>query len=241
MARQRDILCLIPARGGSKGIPRKNVRKLCGKPLISYTIEAAQQADLGRVVVSTDDYEIASVSREFGLDHVLDRPSALASDTASSIDVVLHAVDQLYEERADCWVCLLQPTSPLRNAADIECAVELSRAENADVVSVCEARKPLSWYYRMDHDRRLEAAAGESTASRRQEAFPCYLPNGAIYVFAPEALDLEEPDLLSGSRGVVMPFERSVDIDDEVDWLLAEAIVTGSLAAVRQRLFDKDQ
>lgn len=216
--RHKKVLALVTARGGSKGLPRKNVLPAGGRPLIAWTIGAATGAEfVSRVAVSTDDDEIMEAARAWGADVPFQRPPALASDTAASIDVVLHALEQLpgYD-----YVVLLQPTSPLRTAADIDAALRLAEASGAPAcVSVCEAAQSPYWMYRLDGDGRL-ASLLESpvTASRRQDLPPVYVLNGAIYVARVDWLRETRSFLGTGCIAYPMPVERSLDIDTPEDF-----------------------
>jgi len=212
------VLGLIPARGGSKGIPRKNVRSIAGKPLIAWTIEAALAAsDLDAVVVTTDDPEIAEVARTHGASVPFMRPAALAADDTPGIDPVLHALEML--PGFDRLV-LLQPTSPLRVTADISEAIALS-ADHGDcnVVGVSEARHS-AWTFPAASDGTLDLGVLDQ-AVRRQDLPVRYALNGAIYVTPVDRLRERRSFLVPGTRPYIMPPERSVDIDDPLDWKLA--------------------
>lgn len=171
------ILGLIPARGGSKGIPRKNIKLLAGKPLIAWTIEAALDSScFARLIVSTDDAEIASVARQYGAEVPFLRPAELASDAASSMDVVLHGLDWLAQAAQSLpgLVMLLQPTSPLRTPEDIQAAITLQTEKNAEaVVSVCEAAHPVQWLRRLGPEGELLPYQTDPELSRRQDPSPC--------------------------------------------------------------------
>jgi CMP-N,N'-diacetyllegionaminic acid synthase len=231
-SRMTDTLLLIPARGGSKGLPRKNLLELAGVPLIGHTIRAALKANLGRVVVSTDDDEIAGVSEDFGAEVPFLRPPSLASDQATSAEVALHAIDELQIQGA---ICLLQPTSPLRRTSDITGAHQLFCASGEAVIGVSTTNKPLSWHHEMSEDGHL-IATSDQIAGRRQEVRSLVIPNGAVYVTSVLSLRHHKSFFPPKSRGWLMPPERAVDIDDELDWILAEAIITGKLAEVRAKL-----
>jgi CMP-N-acetylneuraminic acid synthetase len=221
-----EILVLIPARGGSKGVPRKNVRLLAQKPLIAYTIEAALAANVGRVVVSTDDEEIAQAARQAGAEIPFMRPAELATDTASSIDVVLHAVDTLYPDKPQPAICLLQPTSPFRSADDVSGAVERFLESGKPVVGVTAAEKPPQWLLRMDEHGGLQRYLdADDEVSRRQDAEQLFWPNGAIYVLSAEELHRTRQAIPPGALPWPMPARRSLDIDTELDWSIAEALV----------------
>jgi CMP-N-acetylneuraminic acid synthetase len=175
-----NVLALIPARGGSKGIPRKNIQLLAGKPLIGWTIDAAKQAScINRIVVTTEDDEIAGVARELGADVPFMRPAELAADETPGIAPVLHAIEQLPEFD---WVLLLQPTSPLRTHADIEAIWYLCRDRGASsAVSVTEVAKHPSWVYTRDDRGRIQTfIAGRPDVTRRQDLPAAYALNGAL-------------------------------------------------------------
>ncbi|MFV0624699.1 cytidylyltransferase domain-containing protein [Sphingomonas sp. ac-8] len=215
-----SILGLIPARGGSKGIPRKNVLPMAGKPLIAWTIEAALAAgNIDRVVVTTDDAEIAEVASQHGADVPFLRPADLARDETPGIDPVLHAIDALpgYD-----IVVLLQPTSPLRTAADIDAAAAMART-GTGVVSVTEAPHA-GWIFEMNAGGALDIGAAPPP-TRRQDMPTRYALNGAIYVADTKELRESRSFLLPGAIGYVMPAERSVDIDGPLDWRLAELLL----------------
>lgn len=218
------LLALIPARGGSKGVPRKNVRPIAGKPLIGWTIDAALAAGVfDRVVVSTEDPEIAETARACGADVPFMRPAELSADDTPGIAPVLHALDELPD--FDVLV-LLQPTSPLRSAADIASVVALARSRGArSVVSVCEPDAHPQWTYRMGGDGVLAPWEAATGAARRQDLEPAYALNGAIY-YAECALVRESGALVGpGTIGYPMPAERSIDIDTPLDWQIAELLL----------------
>lgn len=224
-----NILALIPARGGSKGVPRKNVKLLAGKPLIVWTIDAALKASgLTRVVVSTDDPEIAETSRRYGAEVPFLRPAELASDKASSVDVTMHAVAWLEDNqryRPD-FILLLQPTSPLRTASDIEAAIAVQRNKKAQaVVSVCKVTHPPQWLRRLGPDGELLPWQDGIEPSWRQDADPVYQLNGAIYLIRTEALVNKKSFFPDGTFAYIMPHERSLDIDTSWDFYLAELIL----------------
>ena len=219
------LLAVIPSRGGSKGIPRKNIKPLAGKPLLGWTIDAAKQAScVDRVVLSTEDEEIATVGRELGAEVPFMRPAELAADDTPGIAPVLHIIKQLPEFD---WVLLLQPTSPLRIAEDIEGIVEfcLSRA-GTSAVSVCEVAKHPYWMYKRDKSDRLQplmTSAPEIT--RRQDLPPAYALNGELYLSRTDRL-LESGSFIDQETlCYVMPSDRSVDLDTPQDWLWVEHII----------------
>jgi CMP-N,N'-diacetyllegionaminic acid synthase len=207
----RRVLALIPARGGSKGIPGKNIRVVGGKPLLAYTAEAALAARcVDRVVVSTDDEAIADAARAAGCDVPFMRPAELASDTAGSVDVALHALSQL--PGYDVLV-LLQPTSPLRTADDVDAACALLANGAASCVSVCAVEEHPWWMYRIDGGRLLPLMPDAKRATRRQDLPAVYSLNGAIYAIDAKRLSEQRGFVGEDTAAYVMPAERSLDID----------------------------
>lgn len=215
-------LGLIPARGGSKGIPRKNVLPIAGRPLIAWTIAAARAASaIDRVVVTTDDAEIAAVAAEHGAEVPFLRPAELARDETPGIDPVLHALDML--PGVDTLV-LLQPTSPLRTADDIDAAAALSAAHDGATVVGVTAAAHAGWTFAMDAGGVLDIGTA-GIAARRQDMVPQFTLNGAIYVSAVDRLRAMHSFLTPGTVGYPMPLERSVDIDTTFDWRVAEMLL----------------
>ena len=222
-----STLALIPARGGSKGIPRKNIRSIAGKPLIVWTIEAALRSTLlDAVVVSTDDAEIAAVARLAGATVPFLRPAALALDGTPGIDPVLHALGAMPGYGA---VLLLQPTSPLRSTADIDACLQLAMAQRAvSVVSVSEPDTHPYWTYRLGDDQTLERFVDAPTVARRQDLPPLFALNGALYYAQADWLMQGRRLVAPETLAYVMPRERSVDIDTLLDWQLAELLLKAS-------------
>lgn len=215
---------LIPARGGSKGIPRKNIKELAGKPLIVWTIEAALRSSLlSAVVVSTDDSEIANIAREAGAQVPFMRPSELAQDSTPGIDPVMHAVAHLPGFDS---VLLLQPTSPLRTTKDIDECLRLATLRQASsVVSVSDAETHPYWTYRLAGDLKLEKFVDALSVARRQDLPHAYMLNGAMY-FAEITWLLQSGTLINQETlAYVMPRERSVDLDSPIDWKFAELLM----------------
>lgn len=221
-------LFLITARGGSKGIPGKNIRPLGGKPLICHSIDHARQfADDADICLSTDSEEIAGVAREYGLEVPFIRPAELATDTAGSYGVILHALDH-YRSRGIEYdrVVLLQPTSPLRTSEDIAAAIGLWKPEIDMVVSVTEAKaNPYYDAFEKGSDGFLHISKGEGKYTRRQDAPEVWQFNGAVYVMSVPSL-LEGP--MGSFRRIVpspMSREHSVDLDTPLDWMIAEYLL----------------
>jgi len=218
---------LIPARGGSKGIPRKNIKLIAGKPLIVWTIEAALRSRmLDAVVVSTEDEEIAAVARGAGAQVPFMRPLELAQDDSPGLAPVMHALDQLPQFDA---VLLLQPTSPMRTTADIDACLRLAAERGApSVVSVCEPDTHPYWTYRVNEQLLLERLIDGAEASRRQDLPPVAALNGALYYA--EAAWLRRNGALIGAATLAykMTREHSVDLDTPLDWKLAEILLKES-------------
>ncbi|MEX0287217.1 MAG: hypothetical protein AB3N23_21635 [Paracoccaceae bacterium] len=227
------VLALIPARGGSKGLPRKNVLDLLGRPLIAWTVEAALNARcVTRTVVSTDDDEIAAAAVAAGADVPFARPDALASDTATSLDVVLHALDTLEAEGETFdFVALLQPTSPLRTAAHLDAAWDrLSTQQAPSCVSVCEVETSPYLMMSLQDDGRIKPVIDpEGRSLRRQDLPAVYELNGAIYITATAELRHTGKFVTEQTVGFVMPRSVSIDIDNRADFDAALAVMKEAL------------
>ncbi len=219
-----SLLALIPARGASKGIPRKNIRSFCGKPLLQWSIDVALAAPcVDRVVVSTDDPEIADVARVGGAEVPFLRPSELASDSSPGIAPVLHALQQLPEVSS---VLLLQPTSPLRRVEDVEAIFALYLQAGHDaLVSVTPSSKHPAWMFGLSPTQVLQPLMNLPHASCRQQLPPAYVLNGALYLASRSFLEREHTFLTSNTVAYVMPPERSVDIDSPLDWQWGEFLM----------------
>jgi CMP-N,N'-diacetyllegionaminic acid synthase len=229
------IVALISARGGSKGVPRKNVLPVAGKPLIAWTIAAALGSrQIDRLIVTTDDAEIAEVSRLHGAEVPFLRPAELARDESPVIDAVEHALRWLEHDSRTMpeYVVLLQPTSPLRTTADIDGAVALAKSRNADaVLSVCEASPHPYLTRRIEANGRLEDFLDLAAKPvRRQDYPPAYTLNGAIYVNRVAPLLASRCFQPPGALAYVMPPERSCDIDTPLDLKVAELLLQDASA-----------
>lgn len=227
-------LALIPARQGSKGVPHKNVRPLCGKPLLVYSIEAAREAGVfEEIFVSTDSEEYASIAREAGASVPFLRSAALSGDTASSWDVAAEALEK-YQGLGMAFdtVTLLQPTSPLRRAEDILAGFAKMEETRANaVVAVCETDHSPLWANTLPEDFCMENFIKPEIAGLPRQKLPRYYRiNGALYIVKTEALAKTRNIYACGCYAVVMPPERSVDIDGETDFLIAEAILENNAA-----------
>lgn len=223
------VLALVPARGGSKGLPGKNIRPLCGRPLIQWSIDAAlasQAVDF--VAVSTDSEDIAAVSRAAGASVPFLRPAELAGDTASSIDVVIHAIDFLVQagEHFDI-VMLLEPTSPLRDGADIDQSLaKMVGAKASAIVSVCgaESSHPAFVFRQDDRGRLVPFMERSPTGLRRQEIEPMYYLDGSIYASDVPALRERRSFYHSDTIAYEVPKWKSFEIDVLEDFEIVEAI-----------------
>lgn len=219
-----SVLGVISARGGSKRLPRKNLRPLGGKPLIAWTIEAARGSRyLDRVVLSSDDAEIIRVARQWNCEAPFVRPAELASDQAAGVGPVLHALEMLPDY---ALVVLLQPTSPLRTAADVDACIEACVERGAPAcVSVRVADQSPYWMFTLDAGRTLKPLMGGKLPERSQDLAPVYLLNGAVYVARTSWLR-EHRDFISPQTiAHVMPAERSADIDDARDFEYVESLI----------------
>jgi len=231
------IIAIIPARGGSKGIPRKNVLPLCGKPLIGWTIEAARAArHVDRVVVSTDDSEIASVSKRFGAD-VVWRPEEISGDLASSEDALLHVLEHL-EQSEGCRpeiVVFLQCTSPLTAAKDIDGTVEIVLNGQADTALATVPFHYFLWKRNAQGDS-VGINHDKSIRMLRQETEPQFLETGAVYVMRADGFRRAKARFFSRTAMYVMPAERCWEIDDPVDFQIAEVLLRNRLRHHRAEL-----
>jgi CMP-N,N'-diacetyllegionaminic acid synthase len=222
-AARHAVLGIIPARGGSKGIPRKNIRSMAGMPLLVYTAGAALAATfLSRILLSTDDVEIAAVGRSAGLEVPFLRPAELSQDSTPMVRVVLHAMEWAqscglkYEA-----VCVLQPTSPLRSAATIDRCVALLWERDADsVISVRQIPPEYNphWAYFESPTGLLEPCVSGAEITRRQELPPAYHPDGSVFVAKTEVVMREHS--LRGKRmiGAISPENEAADLDTEEQW-----------------------
>ncbi len=221
------MLAIIPARGGSKGLPGKNIKPLHGKPLIAYTIEAALASEhITEVIVSTDDEAIYQTGLEWGATPSFLRPSELAQDNSMAVDTYIYTIERLNSEfggNHDAFV-VLQPTSPLRTAEDIDGAVSLFKSKPVDsVISFTEEHHPISWHMYVEQDGRFNNIFPENL-NNRQENRVSYYPNGAIYVFD-FALIKQRKYYTDDSLAYLMPRKRSVDIDTLDDFEYAEFLM----------------
>tara|TARA_B100000035_G_scaffold302751_1_gene300669 strand:- start:191 stop:877 length:687 start_codon:yes stop_codon:yes gene_type:complete len=223
--KNKTFLGIIPARGGSKRLPKKNVLNLCGKPLVAWSIEAGLNSSyLDMLVVSSDDDQILDIASHSRV-HTLKRPDELATDVASTFDTLKHVLDKI--EKHD-YVVLLQPTSPLRTENHIDDAIEFLEAREADaIVSVCEADHNPSWCGTLDDSLSMKGfLKDEFTNKRSQDLEKFYKLNGAIYICKVDKL-LEEKKLILKDKvyAFIMDRKSSIDIDEQIDFKIAESIM----------------
>ena len=218
------ILAIIPARGGSKGVPRKNIRDLAGKPLIAWTIEEAKKSKyIDRLILSSEDDEIIEVAKKYGCEVPFKRPIELAQDDTLGIDPVLHAIEQCpgYD-----YVVVLQPTSPLRTVEDIDGCIEKLISSGVDFcVSVTEPEKSPYWMYTLENNQMAPLLPQETLIARRQDLPKCYSLNGAIYVARINSFIEEKSFITTNTMAYVMSQERSFDIDTIVDFKICEYLI----------------
>jgi CMP-N,N'-diacetyllegionaminic acid synthase len=226
MYENKTFLAIIPARGGSKRLPRKNILELNNKPLIAYTIEAGLQSKyIDKVVVSSDNDEIINISSLYGA-NTIKRPNELASDIATTFDAIKHTINNT--KRYD-YIILLQPTSPLRNVHHLDEAIELLEEKNADaIVSVSEVQHNPLWTNTIDDTLAMNNFLSDEVINKRSQDLEIfYRLNGAIYICKTNKLLQEESFFLKKNIfAYKMNKESSIDIDEELDFKLAKLILT---------------
>lgn len=234
-------LGIIPARGGSKEIPKKNIASLNGRPLIQYTLEAARSSRLlSRVLVSSDDDEIIRIAKELGAEVPFRRPAGIAGDGATAVSVALHALSfaEIEEGRTYDFVALLEPTSPLRTAEDIDGALKLLRKSGADsVVGLCQLEAPHPAKLKVLKRGRVEPFLRGlwREGLRRQSLKPVYFLNGAIYAVKRDLLVKKKTFWGPKTFPFIMPEERSVNIDGWIDLRVAEALLKNDFSLQRRQ------
>jgi len=230
LKRKKKFLAIITARGGSKSIPKKNIKKLAGKPLIKYTLEAAKKSKLlNRYIVSTDDKEIADYCKRRGAEVPFMRPKYLATDTAKSLDVLVHAVKYLEKKegyRPD-YIITLQPTSPLRTSQDIDNSIKLilKNKEADSLVSVIPIQNTHHPYKVMTFNGKYLNQYKKGRVIRRQDLPEFYARNSAIYITKYDILMKDKKIIGNKCLPYFMPKERSIDIDDKFDWGIAKFLL----------------
>lgn len=228
MYKNKKFLAIIPARGGSKGIPNKNIMDICGKPLIAYTIEAGKKSKyIDEIVISTDSNSVKAVAEKYGARIPYLRPEELSNDTAKSIDVILHAIDFYKNNNMTFdYIILLQPTSPLRTSEDVDKAIEKLINNNGEsLVSVCEADENPILMRTIQDDKLREVISFEGGNLRRQDLPTFYIFNGALYINSNDMLLNQKKFVDENTIPYVMDKRKSVDIDNMLDARLVEAII----------------
>ena len=228
MIGSKSVLAIIPARGGSKGVPRKNIRDVAGKPLIAWTIQEAKKSQyIDRLVVSTDDQEIADIAVQWGAEVPFLRPAELAQDDTPGIAPVIHMLTTI--QPSYNLIVLLQPTSPLRTVKDIDAAIiELVARSAKACVSAVEPDKSPYWMYTMNSAGCLVPLL-EGDYSCRQDIPPVYALNGAVYVAEVPWLLKSKSFVTEETVAYVMNKERSIDIDTETDLFFSSKLLSGGL------------
>ena len=221
------VLAIIPARGGSKRIPNKNIRDFCGKPLIAYAIEQAKASPfVNRVIVDTDSNEIADIAKKYGAEVPFLRPPHLATDSAQVVDSILHLLEQLQKEESyePTHVLILQTTSPLREQRDIKACFGMMQKTSATTVLTVTPTHPR--LYHLKKDGSLVLGNKFSDDSTNVQAWrPAYLLNGCfVYLMKTSALRKERTIITKNTKAVVWDKWRSVDLDEPEDWVVAEML-----------------
>jgi N-acylneuraminate cytidylyltransferase len=225
MYKNKTFLAIVPARGGSKRLPQKNILDLCGKPLVAYTIEAGLKSKyVDEVVVSSDNVDILRISQKLGT-KTINRPHALSSDTATTYDAVKHVVENMEKYN---YVVLLQPTSPLRNEKHIDEAIELLEEKKADaIISVCEMEHSPLWSNTLPEDGNMGSFLSNKIINKRsQDLEKYYRLNGAIYICSTDRL-LENNSFFLKNNIFAYKMDRrsSIDIDEKIDFEFARLLV----------------
>jgi len=228
MIQNKSVLAIIPARGGSKSIPRKNLRRINGESLLARTIATVQQSTLvDRIIVSSEDHEIIEAAQSAGAEVPFIRPLELAKDETSGNEPILHALTQLpnYD-----YIVVLQVTSPLRLTSDIDACLTLCLRRNAPAcISVCESEVSPYWMFTMYDSDKLTPLLPDTIPTRRQDLPVTYVLNGAIYV-AKSTWYMQKKSFISNETiGYIMPKERSLDIDTEFDFQLLDLYLRNSI------------
>lgn len=227
MFKKKKILAIIPARGGSKGLPRKNIRLAGGKPLIAWMIEAAKKSKyIDRLILSSDDDQIIDVARTYKCEVPFVRPLSLAQDKSLTSDAIVHALNKIpgYD-----YVMVLQPTSPLTETSDIDGCIEFCINSKAkSTVSVTEPNKSPYWMFNLDEEKKLVPLLGKKYFNMRRQDLPIiYMPTGAVYIAEIDWFLKKRSFYSNSTTGYIISKERSLDIDSELDLKQFESIVQG--------------
>ena len=225
-------VALIPARGGSKGIPRKNIKILCRKPLICWTIEAAKRSKcFDKIFVSTDDKEIAEIAIKYGAEVPFLRPKKISKDSTPGIFTALHLMEKVDGFDA---LCLLQPTSPLRTYTDIKNLIEFSKAKQANsVVSISKVKKHPFWMVKKNKKENILPLFKSPVISRRQNLPEAYFINGSMYFANKDWLKINQNFITKETFGFITPHENSIDIDDYDDFNYSEYMLKKRISVMQ--------
>lgn len=232
----KRVLCVIPARAGSKGVPGKNTRLLAGRPLVAYTFDCARECvSLDRVIVSTDSPDVADLARAAGIDVPFMRPAELATDQSGTIDVLLHTMRFVEQQEGAPYdlVLLLHATCPFRLPEDVDACLGLVAEDGAESAFTVSRSHGNPYFNMVEVDSSGVRLSKSGDFACRQDAPDVYDINGAAYAWTWDALERARAVILPGSRVHVMPRERSVDIDDELDFRIAECLMAGGRERLR--------
>ncbi len=237
MINKEQVLAIIPARGGSKGLPGKNIKQLCGRPLIAWSINAAANCNyIDKIIVSTDYKEIAEISKQYGAEVPFMRPAELSGDGTATIDVILHAIDWLdkYQNYRPEYIVLLQPTSPLRRTEDVNGAIRILKDKKAEaVVSVCRTDHHPWWSNTLPSDGRMINFIKKDILNKPRQDLPVfYRLNGAIYIARTDYICKNNGFMGQNTFAYKMSKEHSIDIDSALDFKLAEYLSANSYKKV---------
>lgn len=225
MINNKKIIAIIPVRGGSKGLPRKNIRLFAGKPLVAWTIEEAKCSKyIDKIIVSTEDEEIAEISKNYNAEVII-RPEELASDFSPVIDSIFHVINTIKYNYEPHIIVQLQATSPLRTVDDIDSAIDLFNECDCDsVISMSKVDSSPYWYFTFDHHTLKPLFGLKYFNSRRQDLEIIYKPNGSLYITSIVNLSKNNGFYCKKIVPYIMPTERSIDINEEIDFKLAELL-----------------
>ncbi len=229
MINNHSVIAIITARGGSKGLKNKNILPLAGKPLIAWTIDQAKNSKyIDKTVISTEDQNIAKICKKFGGDVPFLRPRELARDNTKIISVILNVLENIKDDFS--ILVLLQPTSPLRLSSDIDSCLDLMvRKKAPSCISICKSAKPIDWHFKLSEGGKIRKVFPKNILStNRQDFAKSYIPNGAIYAAHSKWLKLNNSFFHNATLGYEMPQERSIDIDDKIDFGFAEFLMQNS-------------
>ena len=225
MLENKTILAVVAARGGSKGVPRKNLKLAGGKPLIAWIIETAKKSSyIDRLILSSEDDEIIETAKMFGCEVPFVRPAELSKDDSSVSDVILHAVKHI---PGFDYIMLLQPTSPLTRTKDIDgCIQHIIRNDFDSVVSITRPEKSPYWVFSLEDTHHLKPIFGdEYLTKRRQDLPPAFIPTGAVYMAKTQWFLMNRSFYGDNTGGYMIPCERSLDIDTQLDFKMLEALI----------------